>query len=270
MRREPKIGDKVRVLRSPKKAYQKVIDQIGYITDIKKYSPAGTETIIYTCRIKFDDNRNDKTEDGCYIFSANCLQLVESSVAIDTADLFPTFEQIDAGYCCLRRQGKYLGIDQYGAPKWAKSTYVDIVINHQEYKEIITNIYYRATKKGKVMYFGFELAGNKYSYHFEYSKEGWQQCKDKIVSILQWYNKCINKILGIANVDDTRYIFDSKNEIVTVKVASIHNICGKLEYDVIAKDRVIRVNAKDLYTFSKAQHHKELVNYGKSVVAKYR
>lgn len=109
-------------------------------------------------------------------------------------NIFPTFNEIDQGYC-VNTLHNYKGLDDEGNPKYSEKLDMEIVISHNNYSELINKVYITRDRKLNCTGFKFEIAGNKYAYHFEYSEDGWQACIDKIKSILEYYRKIINNIL---------------------------------------------------------------------------
>lgn len=110
-------------------------------------------------------------------------------------NIFPTFEEIDQGYC-VDVHHNYKGLDDDWNPIYSEKLDMEIYICHNVYSELINHIYITRDRKWNKTGFRFVLAGNKYAYHFEYSEEGWNACIDKIKSILEYYRKIINKMLG--------------------------------------------------------------------------
>lgn len=107
---------------------------------------------------------------------------------------FPTFEEIDKGYC-VYTDYVYLGKDDCGEPKYGEKKDLEVIIAHNNYKEIINGVYITRNRKHENTGFRFVIAGNKYAYHYNYSEKGWADCVTKIKSILLFYRKCINIIL---------------------------------------------------------------------------
>lgn len=185
--------------------------------------------------------------------------------------IFPTFQEIKSGYCTYTRRGKYKGYDEDG-PIFTKSTYHDIIIEHNAYSEIIQNIYYRTDRKGNPRYFAFNMLGNKYAYKFEFTEAGWAECIMKIKSILTWYNKCIKKLLDIPSVGDIKYMLAEKDgfyEVLKVKIMSYHNIVGKEEYDVAVAgtSNVQRIPANKLKDKLEAESIAKSLNDAKRRIA---
>ena len=110
-------------------------------------------------------------------------------------NIFPTFEEIYQGYCVYLLHD-YKGLDDNGNPKYSEKLDMEVAIAHNRYSELINKVYITRDRKLNPTGFKFKLAGNKYAYHFEYSKEGWQACVDKIKSILDYYRNIINEVLG--------------------------------------------------------------------------
>lgn len=109
--------------------------------------------------------------------------------------VFPTFDEIDQGYNVYVLHD-YKGLDENGEPKYSDKLDMEIIVDHNKYTELINHVYITRDRKRNKTGFRFVLVGNKYTYHFEYSEEGWNACIDKIKSILEYYRKIINKILG--------------------------------------------------------------------------
>lgn len=110
-------------------------------------------------------------------------------------NIFPTFEEIDQGYNVYVHHN-YKGLDDDWNPIYSEKLDMEIYICHNAYSELINHVYITRNRKWDKTGFRFVIAGNKYTYHFEYSEEGWNACIDKIKSILEYYRKIINKILG--------------------------------------------------------------------------
>ena len=64
---------------------------------------------------------------------------------------------------------------------------MEVRMANNKYSELGLKVFNTRDRKWNPTGFRFEIAGNKYAYHFEYSKEGWQACVDKIKSILEYY-----------------------------------------------------------------------------------
>lgn len=109
--------------------------------------------------------------------------------------IFPTFDEIDHGYCVYLLHD-YRGLDAEGNPKYSDKLDMEVRVANNKYSELGLKIYVTRDRKWNNTGFRFELVGNKYAYHFEYSEEGWQACMDKIKSILEYYRKLINQMLG--------------------------------------------------------------------------
>lgn len=82
-----------------------------------------------------------------------------------------------------------------GEPKYGEKKDLEVIIAHNNYKEIINGVYITRNRKHENTGFRFVIAGNKYAYHYNYSEKGWADCVTKIKSILLFYRKCINIIL---------------------------------------------------------------------------
>ena len=108
---------------------------------------------------------------------------------------FPTFEEVDKGYC-VYTDYVYLGNDAHGEPKYGEKKDLEVVIAHNNYKEIINGVYITRNRKHEKTGFRFVIAGNKYGYRYNYSEKGWADCVTKIKSILLFYRRCINTILA--------------------------------------------------------------------------
>ncbi len=108
--------------------------------------------------------------------------------------LFPTFEEIEKGYCVFT-QTRYNGINDDGNAKFGERLDLKIVISHDAYAELINGIFIVRNRRHERKGFRFELAGNKYAYNFEYTADGWEACINKIKAILEFYKKSIDKIL---------------------------------------------------------------------------
>lgn len=109
--------------------------------------------------------------------------------------IFPTFDEIDTGNNVYLLHD-YKGLDENGEPTYSDKLDMEVVIAHNNYNELINHVYITRDRKWNKTGFRFVLAGNKYAYRFEYSEEGWQACIDKIKSIMEYYRKIINKMLG--------------------------------------------------------------------------
>lgn len=109
--------------------------------------------------------------------------------------VFPTFDEINQGYNVYLLH-EYKGLDEDGNPKYSDKLDMEIRIHNCQYSELINGVYITRDRKWNKTGFRFVLAGNKYDYRFEYSEEGWNACIDKIKSILEYYRKIINKMLG--------------------------------------------------------------------------
>lgn len=109
-------------------------------------------------------------------------------------NIFPTFEEIYQGYCVYLLHD-YKGLDDNGNPKYSEKLDMEVAIAHNRYSELINKVYITRDRKLNPTGFKFKLAGNKYAYHFEYSKEGWQACINKIKSILEYYRNIIKEVL---------------------------------------------------------------------------
>lgn len=111
-------------------------------------------------------------------------------------DIFPTFEEINQGHYVYTLYD-YRGTDDDGNPKYSKKLNIEIVMRcHSKYSELINKVYITRDRKLNNTGFKFEIAGNKYAYHFKYSEEGWQACINKIKSILEYYRNIIDEVLG--------------------------------------------------------------------------
>ncbi len=110
-------------------------------------------------------------------------------------NIFPTFEEIDQG-CYVYILSDYKGLDDDGIPRYKDKLNMEVVIAHNRYSELINKVYITRDRKLNPTGFKFKIAGNKYAYHFKYSKEGWQACINKIKSILEYYRNIINEALG--------------------------------------------------------------------------
>ena len=109
-------------------------------------------------------------------------------------NIFPTFEEIYQGYCVYILHD-YKGLDDNGNPKYSEKLDMEVRIANNKYSELGLKVFNTRDRKWNLTGFRFEIAGNKYAYHFEYSKEGWQACVDKIKSILDYYRNIINEVL---------------------------------------------------------------------------
>lgn len=110
-------------------------------------------------------------------------------------NIFPTFEEIDQGYCVYLLHD-YKGLDDNGNPKYSEKLDMEVRVANNKYSELGLKVFVTRDRKWNLTGFRFEIAGNKYAYHFEHSKEGWQACVDKIKSILDYYRTIINGVLG--------------------------------------------------------------------------
>lgn len=108
--------------------------------------------------------------------------------------IFPTFDEIDQGYCVYLLHD-YRGLDDEGNPKYSEKLDMEVRIANNKYSELGLKVFVTRDRKWNLTGFRFELAGNKYVYHYEYSEDGWQACMDKIRSTLEFYKKLINNIL---------------------------------------------------------------------------
>ena len=109
-------------------------------------------------------------------------------------NIFPTFEEIDQDYYVYLLHN-YKGLDDDWNPKCSEKLDMGVRIANNKYSELGLKVFVTRDKKWNLTGFRFEIAGNKYAYHFEYSKEGWQACVDKIKSILGYYRNIINEVL---------------------------------------------------------------------------
>lgn len=73
---------------------------------------------------------------------------------------------------------------------------MEVRIANNKYSELGLKVFSTRDRKWNLTGFRFELAGNKYAYCFEYSKEGWQDCVNKIKSVLDYYKNIISEVLG--------------------------------------------------------------------------
>lgn len=120
---------------------------------------------------------------------------------------FPTFEEIDQGYCVYLLHD-YKGLDDDGNPKYSDKLDMEVRVANNKYSELGLKVFVTRDRKWNLTGFRFEIAGNKYAYCFEYSKEGWQDCVDKIKSILDYYRTIINEVLGDQNeIGRFRYFY---------------------------------------------------------------
>ena len=108
---------------------------------------------------------------------------------------FPTFDEIDRGYCVYFLHD-YRGLDDEGNPKYSEKLDMEVRIANNKYSELGLKVFVTRDRKQNLTGFRFELAGNKYGYHYEYNEEGWQACVNRIKSILEYYRKLINDALG--------------------------------------------------------------------------
>lgn len=88
--------------------------------------------------------------------------------------IFPTFEEIDKGYCTYEKFGRFRGVDEDGNPLYARSRYMEVVVAHNEYKnymciDIVLDRKYRRSG------FRFGRLGKWRPYIFDYSKEGYEK-----------------------------------------------------------------------------------------------
>ena len=110
-------------------------------------------------------------------------------------NIFPTFDEIHQGYCVYLLHD-YRGLDDEGNPKYSEKLDMEVRVSNNKYSELVLKIFVTRDRKLTPTGFKFKIAGNKYAYHFEYSKEGWQACVDKIKSILDYYRTIIDEVLG--------------------------------------------------------------------------
>lgn len=108
--------------------------------------------------------------------------------------IFPTFEEIDKGYCTYEKAGRFRGVDDDGNPLYAKSRYMEVVVAHNEYKnyiaiDIVLDHKYR--RDG----FRFGRLGKWRPYIFEYSKDGYEKMLKFIHDDLSFDKNEIQKLI---------------------------------------------------------------------------
>lgn len=88
--------------------------------------------------------------------------------------IFPTFEEIDKGYCTYEKCGRFRGVDDEGNPLYARSRYMEVVVAHNEYKNYMC-IDIVLDRKYRRIGFRFGRLGKWRPYIFDYSKEGYEK-----------------------------------------------------------------------------------------------
>ena len=109
---------------------------------------------------------------------------------------FPTFEEIDRGYCVFA-DTYFRKLDNEGEPIFGERLALDVVISHNRYFPLIKSVkIMRNRNKTKRLYFKVKMYdGNTYT--FPYSEEGWNaailRIKDEMREIRQMAENILNE-----------------------------------------------------------------------------
>lgn len=108
---------------------------------------------------------------------------------------FPTFEEIDKGYCVFA-DTYFRKLDDYGEPEFGERLALDVIISHNRYFPLIKSVkIMRNRNKTKRMYFKVKMYdGNTYT--FPYSEEGWNAAILRIKDVMRDLRKMTTNILN--------------------------------------------------------------------------
>ena len=77
-------------------------------------------------------------------------------------NIFPTFEEIDQGYCVYLLHD-YRGLDDDGNPKYSEKLDMEVRVANNKYSELGLKVFVTRDRKWNLTGFRFELVGNKYA-----------------------------------------------------------------------------------------------------------
>jgi hypothetical protein len=113
---------------------------------------------------------------------------------------YPQFKDV---YIIADNNGRYLGDDEDGAPRYAKSHWGDVLVNHEKWET--GSILAHLDDNGKPDYFAVIEAGRRLAYRFLYTEEGWECCLEKLLEIYRWQQKNIGSHIGALMEATTAY-----------------------------------------------------------------
>jgi hypothetical protein len=87
--------------------------------------------------------------------------------------------------------GRYLGEDGDGAPRYAKSHWGNVLINHEKWETGSIAVHFG--DDGKPDYFAIIEAGRRLGYQFPYTERGWNACLAKLLEIYVWQGRQLEK-----------------------------------------------------------------------------
>lgn len=105
--------------------------------------------------------------------------------------ILPKFEEIQKGYCVYEIEGRYLGEDEYGNPRFARRKRKRVHLGIDNYLQIFIVL----NKKYEPESFIYGKTDKTYSYIFSYSKEGYKKMVDSIIETMNYDKEKIEAIV---------------------------------------------------------------------------
>lgn len=154
-----------------------------FIANCEYYVSFGMRHVEKLSKSNFEDNYSINMSDK----QVNCIM-----------DM-PTFEDIKLGRCVYKVPGRYLGVDDNGGYRYAKSRHMDVCVKHNYY-DCLFKLYIGLDRKSNPISLYWQPSFvHTYKHEFDYSEEGYEQLKADIAKELKWLIDLANKMLNKGN-----------------------------------------------------------------------